>query len=151
MDWSIKRTAKKLNVSARTLRYYESRGMLTPRRIGAIRYYSEAQRTRIMQILHWKQLGFSLTAIKDLLTQSEVVSESPLDLSQISQQIDYLNRKKSEIDEALQYLSDLQGQAEYEGTSLLSKAALVDEPLDARPNRIIANLHRAEGFTRKRA
>lgn len=147
MDWSIKQTTKKLGVSARALRYYEQRGLLTPRRIGAIRYYGEEQRTRILRILGWKQLGFSIASIKALLEQSDSVVDDEVDLGQIADQIDFLTRRQTEIARALQALTRLQTEAERCGPAALGAVQLSTDT----PDSPILNLHRADEFTRKGA
>lgn len=153
MDWSIKHVTKTLGVTARALRYYETRGMLTPRRIGALRYYDEAQRGRIRQILRWKELGFSLGAIEALLAQAETVADDGFDPGRIADQIDFLTRRKEEIAKALSELRKLQGEAARAGASVLGNDEGDSRALTPgqRANRTILNLHRADDFTRKGA
>ena len=54
-------------VSLRTLRFYEDRGLIKPRREGNARYYRGADRIRMEMILKGKKLGFTLTEIQDLI------------------------------------------------------------------------------------
>lgn len=54
-------------VSARTLRFYEDRGLLKPRREGNVRYYPTADRIRMEMILKGKNLGFTLVEIQELI------------------------------------------------------------------------------------
>ena len=54
-------------VSLRTLRFYEDRGLIKPRREGNARYYRGADRVRMEMILKGKKLGFTLTEIQDLI------------------------------------------------------------------------------------
>ena len=55
------------SVSLRTLRFYEDRGLIRPRREGNARYYRGADRVRMEMILRGKKLGFTLTEINDLI------------------------------------------------------------------------------------
>ena len=59
--------ASEFNVTLRTLRFYEDRGMISPQRSGMTRLYSRRDRARIRAILIAKGVGFSLVDIQDLL------------------------------------------------------------------------------------
>lgn len=58
-------------VSVRTLHYYDETGLLKPAFIGAndYRYYEEPQLLRLQQILFYRELGFELKRIKQILSQ----------------------------------------------------------------------------------
>ena len=60
---SIGDMARTFNVSQRTLRFYEDRGLLSPRRDGSTRLYGASERQRLDMILRAKRLGFTLTEI----------------------------------------------------------------------------------------
>ena len=59
--------AAELGVTARTLRFYEDRGLISPRRVGTTRVYSHRDRARMVLILRGKRLGFSLREITEFL------------------------------------------------------------------------------------
>jgi DNA-binding transcriptional MerR regulator len=63
----IQDVAESLGISARTLRFYEDRGLIEPRRVGATRVYTRKETGRMRLILRGKRLGFSLREIKDFL------------------------------------------------------------------------------------
>ncbi|MGE7927897.1 MerR family transcriptional regulator [Lysinibacillus xylanilyticus] len=53
-----------LNISARSIRYYEELGLLSPKRTaGNHRVYSKRDRARLKMIIRAKSLGFSLDEI----------------------------------------------------------------------------------------
>lgn len=54
-------------VTARTLRHYESVGLLSPERRGQTRLYAPRDRARLALILKGKRFGFSLEEIGELL------------------------------------------------------------------------------------
>ena len=54
-------------VSPRTLRFYETKGLLSPRRLNGTRVYSKVDRARLSRILRAKSLGTSLEEIKSYL------------------------------------------------------------------------------------
>jgi DNA-binding transcriptional MerR regulator len=64
---SVTRLARELGVTARTLRFYEDRGLITPLRQGNARIYTLRDRARMILILRGKRLGFSLREIKEYL------------------------------------------------------------------------------------
>lgn len=66
-ECTISQLAGEFGVTMRAIRFYEDRGLLTPRRIGAMRIYGAADRTRLERILRAKRLGMTLTEIKDWL------------------------------------------------------------------------------------
>lgn len=68
---AIAEMAREFEVTIRTLRFYEERGLLHPRRVGAARYYSARDRLHMRMILKGKELGFTLTEIRDILLSRE--------------------------------------------------------------------------------
>lgn len=69
MEWSIGEVAKQSGVTSRTLRHYESIGLLLPSstRTNGYRYYDDAALVRLQRILLLRELGVGLTAIADAL------------------------------------------------------------------------------------
>ncbi|MBB4265671.1 MerR family transcriptional regulator [Roseospira visakhapatnamensis] len=65
--YSITELARDLNITPRTIRYYEDQGLLAPQRVGTTRVYSHRDRARMILILRGKRLGFSLKDIKEYL------------------------------------------------------------------------------------
>ncbi|MET4897306.1 MerR family DNA-binding transcriptional regulator [Sphingomonadaceae bacterium jetA1] len=63
----IQDVANSLGVTARTLRFYEDRGLIEPRRVGTARVYSKRETARMQLILRGKRLGFSLREIEEFL------------------------------------------------------------------------------------
>jgi DNA-binding transcriptional MerR regulator len=103
--YTIGDLAREFGVTLRTLRFYEDRGLLSPRREGTARIYDARDRARLSVILKGKQLGFTLTEIRAMLAE-ERGSETPaenlnLSLVQIDDQIAHLEQQKTEIEEAL--------------------------------------------------
>ena len=66
-ELTISQMSRVFGVSLRTLRFYEDRGLIKPRREGNARYYRGSDRIRMEMILKGKKLGFTLTEIQDLL------------------------------------------------------------------------------------
>jgi DNA-binding transcriptional MerR regulator len=102
-ETTIGEMAAEFNVSLRTLRFYEDRKLLRPRREGNTRLYSSTDRLRMQMILKGKQLGFTLTEIQDLIGSQDSTEdfEGKLKPQQIVSQIDHLERQRAEIDGAI--------------------------------------------------
>ena len=103
--YTIGDLAREFGVTLRALRFYEDRGLLSPRRDGTARIYDARDRDRLSVILKGKQLGFTLTEIRAMLAE-ERSSDGPspnlrLSLDQIEDQIRHLKQQKAEIEEAL--------------------------------------------------
>jgi DNA-binding transcriptional MerR regulator len=63
----IQQVATDLGVTTRTLRFYEDRGLIEPRRVGTTRIYTRREVGRMQLILRGKRLGFSLRDIQQFL------------------------------------------------------------------------------------
>ncbi|UWP60339.1 MerR family transcriptional regulator [Ruminococcus gauvreauii] len=69
MEYSIKELSKMAGVSARTLRYYDEIGLLKPLRTSdaGYRFYGPGELDLLQQILFYRQRGFCLEKIADVL------------------------------------------------------------------------------------
>jgi DNA-binding transcriptional MerR regulator len=67
VTYSISDLAGEFDVTTRTIRFYEEKGLLKPRREGTRRIYSAADRTRLRLILRGKRLGLSLDESADII------------------------------------------------------------------------------------
>lgn len=64
---SIRQMCDNFDVTPRTLRFYESKGLISPMREGQRRLYSRRDHARLTLILRGKRFGFSLEEIRELL------------------------------------------------------------------------------------
>ena len=65
---TVRDAAERLNVTPRTLKYYEERGLVSPTRSeGRYRLYDESDLERFARILRLRSLGFSLQGITEML------------------------------------------------------------------------------------
>ena len=69
MEYTIKGLSELAGVSARTLRWYETKGLLKPMRYtdSGYRIYGPAEVNRLQQILFYRELGFPLAKIRSIL------------------------------------------------------------------------------------
>ena len=73
--------SKLMQVTVKTLRHYEQKGLLSPQRVDewtGYRYYGIAQMQRMNDILDLKRLGFSLEEIKDLYDDESHIPDPDL-------------------------------------------------------------------------
>ena len=112
---TITELAREAGVTARAIRFYESKGLLTPCRAGTTRIYTHRERGRLQLILRGKRLGFSLTDIGEYLdlydadpTQHDQIV---LLLDKVNNRIGELESQKADIDDTLKELSSVRAQA----------------------------------------
>lgn len=111
--FSIGDLSREYNVTLRALRFYEDKGLLAPKREGTSRLYSRADRIRLGLILKGKRFGFTLTEISAMIALHEGRDSGKLALTQekVQRQITALEKRRSEIDEAIAELQALLGSA----------------------------------------
>ncbi|HQY43554.1 MAG: MerR family DNA-binding transcriptional regulator [Tabrizicola sp.] len=64
---TIREMCEAYDVTPRTLRFYESKELLTPIRVGTKRLFTRRDRARLALILRGKRFGFSLEDIRQTL------------------------------------------------------------------------------------
>ncbi|MET0606605.1 MAG: MerR family transcriptional regulator [Beijerinckiaceae bacterium] len=99
-EFTIGDLAREFGVTLRTLRFYEHRGLLSPRRQGLARFYDEQAKSRLALILKGKQLGFTLTEIRSMLAANDHGGAVDLGLSreQMNTQLEHLKAERARID-----------------------------------------------------
>ncbi|MEM1287721.1 MAG: MerR family transcriptional regulator [Pseudomonadota bacterium] len=70
-DMTISEMAEAFDVSMRTLRYYEEKGLIAPRRVGSRRFYGGQSQSRLRLILKGKAMGMALEDVSELLSTVE--------------------------------------------------------------------------------
>ena len=70
--YSISDLASEFGVTTRTIRFYEDQRLVSPRRVGAARVFSNRDRVRLKLALRGKRLGFSLAEIRELFELYDV-------------------------------------------------------------------------------
>lgn len=85
---SIGALAKKTGAKAPTIRYYEQVGLMAAaeRTAGNQRRYTDRDAERLRFILHARELGFSIEAIKDLIELSDHPDRPCLDANRIAEE-----------------------------------------------------------------
>lgn len=112
--FSITELAEEFGVTARAIRFYESKGLLEPQRAGAMRVYNYRDRARLLIILRGKRLGFSLALIQKYL---DLYDADPGHRGQLAallagarQRIEELESQRRDIDLTLEELCEIEEQ-----------------------------------------
>jgi DNA-binding transcriptional MerR regulator len=66
--FAIADLAREFGISTRAIRFYETKGLLRPERVGSTRVFRRRDRARLILILRGKRLGFSLRDISEYLS-----------------------------------------------------------------------------------
>lgn len=113
--FSVNELAEELGTTARALRFYEQKGLLAPRRVGANRVYDRRDRARLMLVLRGKRLGFSLAEIREYLDLYDADrsqrSQVQLLLARTQERIAELEQQQRDLAQTLQELRDVERQA----------------------------------------
>lgn len=104
--FGIAELCAEFGISQRTLRFYEDKGLLHPRRVNGARVYARKDRARLALILRSKAIGASLEEIKHYLDlygdQGEGrVQQLQYVLDRTSEAIAELEQKRAHIDATL--------------------------------------------------
>ncbi len=102
--------AKKYGITLRTLRFYEDKGLINPKREGSTRLYSRRDNARLKLILLGRKVGFSLRDVKQIMDlydpKGANTKQLRLTLDKSEKQLARLQKQRAAIDEAITELSD---------------------------------------------
>lgn len=104
--YTIGDLARELDISTRTIRYYEERGLLRPQRTTNTqqRLYTPGDRVRLKLLLRARGLGFRLEDIRDLFEIYDATHDEKLQGKRLRQM---LVERLSQIEAQLSDLTDL--------------------------------------------
>jgi DNA-binding transcriptional MerR regulator len=98
-------------ISTRAIRFYEIKGLLNPRRVGANRVYTRRDRARLLLILRGKRLGFSLEEVAEYLNLYDAdphqMVQTRMLLQKVEAAIADLEDKRQDIEKTLSELREL--------------------------------------------
>jgi DNA-binding transcriptional MerR regulator len=107
--FTIRDLTKEFGVSARTLRFYEEKGLLDPTRRGEQRLYTRRDRARLAYVIAGKTVGFSLEEVREMLDLYDLgdgqVTQLKVALTKFGERIERLERQKSDIDRVVAELT----------------------------------------------
>ena len=114
--YTISALAKEFAITTRTIRFYESRGLISPARVGTTRRYSRRDRARLILILRGRNLGFTVEDVGEYLALYDSdpahLAQTQLLLDKVTAAIGDLETKRGDISKALTDLADIRAKCE---------------------------------------
>ncbi|HCH69293.1 MAG TPA: MerR family transcriptional regulator [Colwellia sp.] len=111
-NYSISDLSKEFDITTRSIRFYEDKGLLAPTRKGQTRIYNQRDKVRLKLILRGKRLGFSLGETGRLFELYDADKSSAKQLAimmeLISEKKDDLKQKLDDINAVLIELNDIE-------------------------------------------
>lgn len=102
-EYSISDLAAEFDITTRTIRFYEEKGLLTPSRKGSARVYGAADRIKLKLILRGKRLGFTLEESYSII---DMYDPNHGNIEQLHALIAKIREKRDQLQQQLQ---DIEG------------------------------------------
>lgn len=100
--------AREFDVTTRTIRFYEDKGLIAPARHGQKRVYAARDRVRLKLIMRGKRLGFSLEEVREMIDLYDAdkteVAQLRLFVKKIEERQDILAQQRKDITATLDEL-----------------------------------------------
>ena len=97
-------------MTARALRFYEDEGLISPTRVGLSRVYSKRDRARLAWIMRAKNVGFSLTEIKEMIDLYDLgdgrTEQRRVTVKRCKEQVGRMQQQRADIDAAISELTN---------------------------------------------
>ncbi|WP_338752887.1 MerR family transcriptional regulator [Leuconostoc mesenteroides] len=102
--YSISQVAKIFKITKYTIRHYVDEHLLEPLKDEVNGYYvfSEEDLYRLYQVITFRKIGYSISTIKEILVQNDLVNAFKIAETKIQNKIDELVQIKSSIQEIIQ-------------------------------------------------
>lgn len=114
--YSISDLASEFDITPRTIRFYEEKGLLAPARQGQKRLFSHTDRVRLALILRGKRCGLSLEESRDIIDMYEPGQNNAEQLHSLLGKIEerraIITTQLTDLNEMLQELDAVQARCE---------------------------------------
>lgn len=124
---NIRQMGDRYDVTARTLRFYEAKELLSPIREGQKRLFTRRDQARLKLILRGKRFGFALEEIRQLLDLYDMGDQQKTQLDATYEtgkgHLETLKARHAELGEAIKDLTEQLNWAEKELTTFGNKNA----------------------------
>lgn len=114
--YTISELAREFGVTTRTIRFYEEKGLVSPRREGQKRLYTPADRVRIKLILRGKRIGLSLDESVEVIDMYDPEHNNTEQLNSLIKRVqekrERLLQQQRDIQEMLRGLDEVQSLCE---------------------------------------
>ncbi|WP_271272282.1 MerR family transcriptional regulator [Aliamphritea hakodatensis] len=112
--YTVPELARELGITPRTIRFYESKHLLSPERAGNTRIYTGKDKARLKLILRGKRLGFSLADISEFLdlyaTDIQQTEQLQLLYKKVCTRIEDLENQQDALVQVLEELREIRQQ-----------------------------------------
>jgi len=109
--YSITELAGELGISTRTIRFYETKKLLSPDRVGNTRVFRKRDRARLLLILRGKRLGFSLRDISEYLSLYDAdetqAHQMALLRAKVNERLALLESQKQDLETTIAELKEI--------------------------------------------
>lgn len=103
--YGIGELAREFDVTTRTIRFYEDKGLLHPTRRGQTRIYSAADRVWLKLILRGKRLGLSLAESREVIGLYQPSGDNRHQLQTL---LDKIAEKRAQLEQQLRDIQAMQ-------------------------------------------
>ncbi len=114
--YTVNQLADALGITPRAIRFYESKGLIAPSRVGTMRVFTRQDRGRLLLVLRGIRLGLSLAEVRDYLdlydTDPTQHGQVRLLLGKVNERIATLEAQRQDLDQALTELRAIAARAE---------------------------------------
>ena len=86
--YGIRELGQEFGITARTLRFYEDKGLISPERQGVTRIFSERDKVRLNLTVRGKRLGFTLQEIRELFDLYDLSQDEKKQLEEFLTKLD---------------------------------------------------------------